>query len=78
MIRKWIVYMAILAFATGTQLFVEPQLAADGEPRPGQPDSWSPNQLAYVYAFQHGDFNAAAAISIYPARPRPGRAPRCS
>ena len=26
LIRKWIAYMAILSFATGTQLFVEPQL----------------------------------------------------
>ena len=63
MIRKWIVYMAILAFAAGTQLFVEPQLlqtASLGRVSP----TWSPNQLAYVYAFQHGDFNGAAAISL--------------
>jgi multiple sugar transport system permease protein len=64
MIRKWIVYMAILAFAAGTQLFVEPQLlqtASLGRVNP----TWSPNQLAYVYAFQRGDFNGAAAISIF-------------
>jgi multiple sugar transport system permease protein len=63
MIRKWIVYLAILAFASGTQLFVEPQLlqtASLGRVSP----TWSPNQLAYVYAFQHGDFNGAAAISL--------------
>jgi multiple sugar transport system permease protein len=63
MIRKWIVYMAILAFATGTQLFVEPQLletASLGRISP----TWSPNELAYVFAFQYGNFNAAAAISI--------------
>ncbi|GAA3436896.1 carbohydrate ABC transporter permease [Kutzneria kofuensis] len=63
MIRKWIVYMVILAFAAGTQLFVEPQLlqtASLGRVSP----TWSPNQLAYVYAFQHGDFNGAAAISL--------------
>ena len=63
MIRKWIVYMAVLAFAAGTQLFVEPQLlqtASLGRVSP----TWSPNQLAYVYAFQHGDFNGAAAISL--------------
>jgi len=63
MIRKWIVYMAILAFATGTQLFVEPQLlqtASLGRVSP----TWSPNELAYVFAFQYGNFNAAAAISI--------------
>jgi multiple sugar transport system permease protein len=64
MIRKWIAYMAILAFAAGTQLFVEPQMlqtASLGRLSP----TWSPNQLAYVYAFQHGDFNGAAAISIF-------------
>ena len=64
MIRKWIVYQSILAFAAGTQLFVEPQLlqaASLGRVSP----TWSPNQLAFVYAFQHGDFNGAAAISIF-------------
>ena len=29
MLRKWIVYMVILAFAGGTQLFVEPQLISE-------------------------------------------------
>jgi multiple sugar transport system permease protein len=64
MIRKWIYYMLILAFATGTQLFVEPQLvyAASGG---GVSPTWSPNELAYTYAFQNGNFNEAAAISVY-------------
>jgi multiple sugar transport system permease protein len=64
MIRQWIAYMTILAFAAGTQLFVEPQLlqtASLGRVSP----TWSPNQLAYVFAFQQGDFNGAAAISVY-------------
>ncbi|MEW1864929.1 sugar ABC transporter permease [Streptomyces sp. NBC_00669] len=64
MIRQWIAYMTILAFAGGTQLFVEPQLlqtASLGRVSP----TWSPNQLAYVYAFQKGDFNGAAAISVF-------------
>jgi multiple sugar transport system permease protein len=64
MIRRWIAYMAILAFAAGTQLFVEPQLlqtASLGRVTP----TWSPNQLAYVFAFQQGDFNGAAAISVF-------------
>jgi multiple sugar transport system permease protein len=64
MIRKWIVYQSILAFAAGTQLFVEPQLlqtASLGRVSP----TWAPNQLAYVFAFQHGDFNGAAALSIF-------------
>jgi multiple sugar transport system permease protein len=63
MIRKWIVYMAILAFAGGTQLFVEPQLLRTASLGRIDP-TWSPNQLAYVYAFQRGDFNGAAAISL--------------
>jgi multiple sugar transport system permease protein len=64
MIRKWIYYMLILAFAAGTQLFVEPQLvsaASGGDVSP----TWSPNELAYSYAFQTEDFNGSAAISIY-------------
>jgi multiple sugar transport system permease protein len=64
MIRKWIYYMLILAFAAGTQLFVEPQLVAEASSG-GVSPTWSPNELAYTYAFQNGDFNGAAAISIY-------------
>jgi multiple sugar transport system permease protein len=64
MIRKWIVYMAILAFAGGTQLFVEPQLLQTASLQRISP-TWAPNQLAYVLAFQHGDFNGAAAVSVF-------------
>ncbi len=63
MVRKWIAYMAILSFATGTQLFVEPQLV--NEASLGMvPDTWSSNQLAYQMAFRYGDFNGAAAVSV--------------
>ena len=63
LIRKWIAYMVILSFATGTQLFVEPQLV--NQASLGMvPDTWSSNQLAYQMAFRYGDFNAAAAISV--------------
>ena len=63
LIRKWIAYMAILSFATGTQLFVEPQLV--NEASLGLvPDTWSSNQLAYQLAFRYGNFNGAAAISV--------------
>jgi multiple sugar transport system permease protein len=63
LIRKWIAYMAILSFATGTQLFVEPQLV--NEASLGLvPDTWSANQLAYQLAFRYGDFNAAAAVAV--------------
>jgi multiple sugar transport system permease protein len=62
LIRKWIAYMAILSFATGTQLFIEPQLV--NEASLGMvPDTWSSNQLAYQLAFRYGDFNGAAAIA---------------
>jgi multiple sugar transport system permease protein len=63
LIRKWIAYMLILSFATGTQLFVEPQIvqtASFGL----VPDTWSANQLAYQLAFRYADFNGAAAISV--------------
>jgi multiple sugar transport system permease protein len=63
LIRRWIAYMAILSFATGTQLFVEPQLV--NQASLGMvPDTWSSNQLAYQTAFRYGDFNGAAAISV--------------
>jgi multiple sugar transport system permease protein len=63
LIRKWIAYMLILSFATGTQLFVEPEIvqhASFGL----VPDTWSANQLAYQMAFRYADFNAAAAIAV--------------
>ncbi len=63
MVRKWIAYMLILAFATGTQLFVEPQLVSTAS-WGIVPDSWAPNQLAFNYAFQANDFNGAAAVSV--------------
>ena len=63
MIRKWIAYMGILSFATGTQLFVEPQLVNQAS-LGFVPDTWSANQLAYQLAFRYGKFNEAAAVSV--------------
>jgi multiple sugar transport system permease protein len=63
MIRKWIAYMVILSFATGTQLFVEPQLVNQAS-LGLVPDTWSSNQLAYQLAFRYADFNGAAAIAV--------------
>lgn len=63
LIRKWVVYMLVLSFAAGSQLFVEPQIlnvATMGV----IPNQWSPNQLAYYTAFQLANFNEAAAISV--------------
>lgn len=63
MLRKWIVYMVILAFATGAQLFVEPQLVSEASLGVAGRD-YSPNQLAYDFAFQNNNVNYAAAISV--------------
>jgi multiple sugar transport system permease protein len=63
LMRKWIAYMVILSFATGTQLFVEPQLVNQAS-LGLVPDTWSSNQLAYQMAFRYADFNAAAAIAV--------------
>jgi multiple sugar transport system permease protein len=63
LIKKWVVYMLILSFAGGTQLFVEPQLV--GQASAGLvSNTWSPNQLAYYIAFINDNFNEAAAISV--------------
>ena len=56
LIKKWVAYMVILSIAAGSQLFVEPTLinsAASGLISA----SWSPNELAYNYAFQQLNFN---------------------
>ncbi|MFE3525054.1 carbohydrate ABC transporter permease [Streptomyces sp. NPDC059161] len=63
MLRKWIVYMVILAFAGGTQLFVEPQLLSQASVGVAGRDH-SPNQLSYDFAFQMNNVNGAAAISV--------------
>jgi multiple sugar transport system permease protein len=63
LMRKWIAYMTILSFATGTQLFVEPQLVNQAS-LGLVPDTWSSNQLAYQLAFRYANFNGAAAIAV--------------
>jgi multiple sugar transport system permease protein len=63
MIRKSVAYMLILAFAAGTQLFVEPQLMSQASFGVISND-YSLNQLAYQYAFTQNDFNGSAAISL--------------
>ncbi|MGD1050420.1 MAG: sugar ABC transporter permease [Solirubrobacteraceae bacterium] len=63
LIRKWIVYMLVLSFAAGSQLFVEPQILAVAT-NGAVPPQWSPNQLAYYLAFQQSNFNNAAAVSV--------------
>ncbi|MBD3005356.1 carbohydrate ABC transporter permease [Streptomyces sp. 5-10] len=63
LLRKWIVYMVILAFAGGTQLFVEPQLLSQASVGVAGRD-YSLNQLSYDFAFQNNDVNTAAAVSV--------------
>ena len=62
MIWRTLALMAILSFANGIQMFVEPQLMAMAGAQYSRPD-WSVNQLAFQYAFNLGDFGASAAIS---------------
>ncbi len=63
LLRKWIVYMVILAFAGGTQLFVEPQLLSQASVGVAGRD-YSLNQLSYDFAFQNNNVNMAAAVSV--------------
>ncbi|MCP2170421.1 carbohydrate ABC transporter permease [Goodfellowiella coeruleoviolacea] len=63
LLRKWIVYMVILAFAGGTQLFVEPQLLSQASVGVAGRD-YSLNQLSYDFAFQNNNVNTAAAVSV--------------
>jgi multiple sugar transport system permease protein len=63
LLRKWIVYMVVLAFAGGTQLFVEPQLLSQASNGVAGRD-YSLNQLSYDFAFQNNNVNTAAAISV--------------
>ena len=63
LLRKWIVYMVILAFAGGTQLFVEPQLLSQASDGLAGRD-YSLNQLSYDFAFQNDNVGTAAAISV--------------
>jgi multiple sugar transport system permease protein len=64
LIRKWVVYMLVLSFAGGTQLFVEPTVLGSAALGVGVSKYWSPNQLAWFVASQYDNFNEAAAISV--------------
>jgi multiple sugar transport system permease protein len=63
LVARYLVFMAILSFAGGVQLFVEPQImniATTGTTS----DTWSINQLAYKYAFTDGNFGTSAALAV--------------
>jgi multiple sugar transport system permease protein len=60
-IRKYVVYMFVLTYSAGLQIFVEPQLISAVTNAGGK--WWSLNQLSFSYAFDEGSFGAASAIS---------------
>ena len=64
LIRKWIVYMLLLSFAGGTQLFVEPTVLGSASLGIGVTKYWSPNQLGWFVASEYNQYNEAAAISV--------------
>jgi multiple sugar transport system permease protein len=63
LIKKYIVYMGVLIFAGGLQLFVEPELLNKGIYL-GISEAWSLDQLAFELAFTSGDFGGASALSL--------------
>ncbi|GAA5202750.1 sugar ABC transporter permease [Microbacterium jejuense] len=63
LIRRYLIYMAILTFAAGLQIFVEPYLISSTV-YTGLADNWSLNQLAYTFAFQNANLGASAALSL--------------
>ena len=67
LIRPYVIYQFILIFAGNVQLFVEPQILGGGNGLgvgANVPKVWSPNQLAYNFAFELGNFGAASAVSL--------------
>ena len=63
LIKPYIIYMLVIVFATNVQLFAEPQVLQAAAVAPIDP-TWSPNQLAFSFAFQLGLFGVAAVISL--------------
>ncbi len=63
LIKKYLVFMAVLTFAAGLQLFVEPQLIS-ASVYVGIAKGWSLNQVSYDLAFKSANFAGAAALSL--------------
>ena len=63
LIKKYLVFMMVLTFAAGLQLFVEPQLIS-GSVYQGIARAWTLNQLSYDLAFSGVNFAGAAALSL--------------
>ncbi len=65
LIRKYLVYMMILTFAAGLQIFVEPYLLSSiPSALLGVANSWALNQLSYELAFRGTNLGAATALSF--------------
>jgi multiple sugar transport system permease protein len=64
LIKKYLVYMLILAFAAAIQIFVEPYLMSSVPSAIGVANDWSLNQLAYNLAFRGSNLGAATALSF--------------
>jgi multiple sugar transport system permease protein len=64
LIKKYLVYMMILTFAAGLQIFVEPYLMSSVPSALGVANSWSLNQLSYELAFRGTNLGAATALSL--------------
>jgi len=65
LIRPYIIYQFILVFSGNVQLFVEPQLLGNQTyVQANVPKIWSPNQLAYSFAFDLGNFASSSALSL--------------
>jgi multiple sugar transport system permease protein len=62
LISKYLIYMVILSFAAGLQIFVEPMLFYDITYAGSA--WWSLNQLGYSYAFDQNAFGQAATVSV--------------
>ncbi len=71
LIKKWVVYMLIVSFASGTQLFAEPQLFSQATGGILVSNSWSPNQFATWLAFYSDNFNYANGDLDRPPLHRP-------
>ena len=64
LIKKWVAYMVIGAFAAGSQLFVEPELVSQATGSGVESDLVAESALPIYLSFRLDNFNYAAAISI--------------
>lgn len=62
LIGRYIAYMLILVLGGNVQLFAEPQLTSAVTATISS--TWSPNLLAYDYAFRRGNFGSGAVIGL--------------